>query len=590
MRKYLTSLGIRHERTAPHTPEQNGKAERDNRTIVECARTLIQAKNLPKFLWAEAVSTAIYTLNRVSKASNDITTTAYEAWTGKIPNLHHMRTFGSKAYMHVPKLFTKKFDARSKKVVGYEGESSNYRLYDPNTKKVVVSRNVVVHEDVSSSGDEYEDREVTLPRQTAEQDEEVATEKMHIEQESPQVESPGSQARQLRDKTTLKKPDRFQANIAVHEIPNDYKEALNSKNKKEWIDAINDELKAHEKNGTWTLTPRKPDMKTIDSKWVFKVLQDEEGEVWRFKARLCARDFQQREGIDYTETFSPVVRYDSLRVLLAITTLEDMELVSFDVRTAFLYGDLTERIYMEVSEGVNSNDSRNGEASDECKSERVVCVLNKALYRLKQAPRCWNNKFKNFLRKFNLKETEADKCVFAGHYGQQIVYLAIFVDDGLIACKSREILSSIIKELSHEFDITIGDASLFVGMQINRDRKRKSTFINQSAYVRTVLKRFGMNEAKAVSVPADPNVILKPVLSENEYESHVPYREIIGSLMFLATVTRPDIAFAVNNLSKFVNKHDKTHWQAAKQVLAYLAGTIDTGIEYSLSGNESKLV
>jgi len=146
--------------------------------------------------------------------------------------------------------------------------------------------------------------------------------------------------------------------------------------------------------------------------------------------RNCTSSSQRvigREGIDYTETFAPVVRYDSLRVLLAHVTQEDLEMISFDVRTAFLYGELKEKIYMEIPEGVNTEDV--------CKKEDMVCELNKAMYGLKQAPRCWNSKIKEFLQKFDFKETEADKCVFVGKYKDHTILLAIFVDVGLIACK-----------------------------------------------------------------------------------------------------------------------------------------------------------
>jgi len=137
-------------------------------------------------------------------------------------------------------------------------------------------------------------------------------------------------------------------------------------------------------------------------------------------------------------------------------TQEDLEMILFDVRTAFLYGELKEKIYMEIPEGVNTEDV--------CKKENVVCVLNKVMYSLKQAPRCWNSKIKEFLQKFNFKETEADKCIFVGKYKEHTILLAIFVDDGLIAGKSRAILELILKEMSREFDITIRDASLFVGL------------------------------------------------------------------------------------------------------------------------------
>lgn len=148
MREYLASRGIVMENTAPYTPAQNGRAERDNRTIVECARTMLQSKNLPLNLWAEAVGAAVYTLNRAGQSGQGGSGTPYEGWMGKKPNLNHMKIFGSEAYVHTPKQLVKKLDARSRKMilVGYQGDSDNYRLYDIERKTVSVSRDVVFHE------------------------------------------------------------------------------------------------------------------------------------------------------------------------------------------------------------------------------------------------------------------------------------------------------------------------------------------------------------------------------------------------------------------------------------------------------------
>ena len=205
---------------------------------------------------------------------------------------------------------------------------------------------------------------------------------------------------------------------------------------------------------------------------------------------------------------------------------------------------------MEVPEGVAAEDFKREES--ECMSAKnVVCVLNKSLYGLKQAPRCWNLKFKEFLIKFDFKENAGDQCIFTGTVNGYVVHLALFVDDRLIGCKCLKTVNAILSELNKEFDIKICNASSFVGLQICRSRESKSMYIHQSAYVKSVLNKFGMSGCKSVSVPADPNIILEPEDSECEGMSGVPYREAIGSLMFLATVSRPDIDYAVNLLSRF---------------------------------------
>ncbi|KMQ88959.1 putative retrotransposon, partial [Lasius niger] len=594
-------------------------------------------------LWAEAVNTAVYTLNRTGLSRTGGSKTPFELWTGKKPNLSHMRIFGSEAYVHVLNQLTKKLDARAKKMilVGYQGESANYRLYSHETKNVSISRDVVFQEQVEGrklSEPEISEAELMWPNSTKEKDNKsdagVTIKRFLDERDSiiiyliqsahalsinkvagaegtaidnevvdrgpdnivPTVgnernvsevrehrPATAGDTRTLRDRALLKLPARYEINIAEYHVPEAISEAVSGPEGAKWKQAIEYELEAHERNKTWTLMPRVSGEKTIDSKWVFKALRNEDGSVWRFKARLCARGFQQREGVDYIETFSPVVRYDSLRVLLATITQDDLEAAQFDVGTAFLHRDLQENIRMEVPVGLDVS-------KEMCDRENLVCKLNKSLYGLKQAPRCWNIKFSSFLRRFNFKETNADKCIFFGEYEGSVVYLALFVDDGIIAAKSNKVLESIIKSLKESFNITLGNCSCFVGLQILRDRENRTMFIHQTAYAKQLINKFGMKNAKEVSVPADPHTVLYPVVEYREKDCKVPYRKAVGSLMFLAIVSRPDIAYAVNNVSKFLNNYDISHWQAVKRIISYLTDTIGQGIEYRGDGGKCELM
>lgn len=173
--------------------------------------------------------------------------------------------------------------------------------------------------------------------------------------------------------------------------------------------------------------------------------------------------------------------------------------------------------------------------------------------------------------------------MFLGFFSGYEVYLALFVDDGMIAAKSAEVLSDIVKALSDEFEITLGDCTSFVRMQICRNRFEKSMFMYQSAYTKHVIEKFGMSSAKGVSVPADPQSVLYPIDSYgNKYS--LPYREAVGSLMFLEIVSRPDISYAVHTVSKFLNKHNNSYWQAVKRIISYLVGTVNMGLEYRAGG------
>lgn len=252
MRKYMQSRGIKHETSAPYTVEQNGKAERDNRTVMECARTMMQVRDIELPLWAEAIN-AVYLLNRVSVTGKDGSKTPYEIWMGKKPNLKHVRAFGEESFEHVPKQFAQKFDAKAKRVllVGYEGESTNYQLYHPNTRKVTVSRNVVFRESADARETSTEDIE----------EEEELTILTREKEEIPQVDNidaaprvgtvpvkrnarniPTVEPRVLRDRSQIHVPSRYETNFAEFNISENYEEALCSPDAPRCIEAIEEKL------------------------------------------------------------------------------------------------------------------------------------------------------------------------------------------------------------------------------------------------------------------------------------------------------------------------------------------------------------
>ena len=281
--------------------------------------------------------------------------------------------------------------------MGYDSGSTNYGLYDPVARQVFVSRNVVFNEQSMNQESSETNIEVIFPL-TNESDDEggdvkgngvvrdeteaenevvenaVAEDVIVIEDEVEQgQQQDGRTPRTLRNRALIHPPARYALCLVEHNIPTTYEEAMSSPEAAQWAEAIDEELESLEKNETWKIVPRAPGEKTIDSRWVFKILRDEDGNVARLKAHLCARGFMQREGIDYSETFSPVVRYDSLRVLLAVITQLDLETVQFDGRTAFLHGILDEEIRMEVPVGLRDNEEA------KCRGD-VVCLLRKSLW------------------------------------------------------------------------------------------------------------------------------------------------------------------------------------------------------------------
>ncbi|CAL1353780.1 unnamed protein product [Linum trigynum] len=296
----------------------------------------------------------------------------------------------------------------------------------------------------------------------------------------------------------------------------------------------------------------------------------------KFKARVVARGFSQREGVDYNEIFSPVVKHTSIRVLLAIVAHYDLELEQLDVKTAFLHGELEEKIYMTHPEGFEVPGK-----------EDYVCKLKKSLYGLKQSPRQWYKRFDSYMLELGYSRSPYDCCVYHNKVEDgSMIYLVLYVDDMLIAARSKSDIQKLKGLLSAEFEMKdLGAAQKILGMEIYRDRSKKKLFLSQKSYIQKILSRFGMSSAKPLNTPSASNVHLSSAYApqseaEKEYMSRVPYASAVGSLMYAMVCTRPDLAHAVSVVSRFMIQPGKEHWQAVKRMFRYLKGTPDVGISF----------
>ena len=217
--------------------------------------------------------------------------------------------------------------------------------------------------------------------------------------------------------------------IGKENDPTSYKEAMKSKHSSMWLDAMKDELKSMSINDVWDLVEIPKGAKTVGCKWVYKTKHDSKGNIERFKARLVAKGFTQREGIDYTETFSPVSSKDSFRIIMVLVSHYDLELYQMDVKTAFLNGDLHENVYMAQPEGFAVEGK-----------EHMGCKLKKSLYGLKQASRQWYIKFDEVIRNFGFSENKVDNCIYIKFKGKDFTILVLYVDDILLASSNKDML------------------------------------------------------------------------------------------------------------------------------------------------------
>lgn len=570
LKTFFGEMGIQHQRTVPYTPEQNGCAERENRTIVESARTMIHSKQMDYKFWAEAVNMAVHVLNR-SGTSTVPLKSPYELWHGKKAKLDYLQIFGSEVFVHIPKEKRQKLDPKAVKCVfvGYDNDSKGYRVWNPEANKIQVARDVIFLLEKSITMLDFDNTE-----QTTELDENVnaVTPNQSIDHGAIcDIDRSNIIENKLRDRNKIVPIQKLtylatvnQAMLLINEEPRTYKEAIESSDHQHWEQAMDEEYDSLIQNRTWNLVKPSNDQKVIDNRWVFKLKKNPDGSIERYKARLVVRGFTQEYGIDYQETFSPVVKFTSIRAILAMAASKHMKLQQFDVKTAFLNGDLEEDVYMNQPIGYDDGSGR-------------VCKLSKSLYGLKQASRCWNKKFTSFIGKFNFITSKSDPCVFVRNEDSGIMILAIYVDDGLIMAEDTKAISSVIEHLRKEFEIKVLDLKCFLGLEIDQ-QSDGSIHVHQQAYAQKILNRFGMANCNTVATPLDCGQNLGDFEADTEFE--FPYREVVGSLMFLAVATRPDISFAVGNVSRHMEKPAMAHVNAVKRILKYVKATMDMGIRY----------
>ncbi len=322
-------------------------------------------------------------------------------------------------------------------------------------------------------------------------------------------------------------------------------------------------------NKTYTLVPLPSDRKAIPCKWVYKIKYDMNGNISKYKARLVVKGFHQREGRDYNETFAPVMKYVSLRILLAIATIQDLEIQQLDVDSAFLNAKLNEVVYMQQPEGFIEKGK-----------EHLVCKLNKALYGLKQAPNAWNGDIDQTLIGIGFYKCHSDACVyFKPTKSNKMIIIGLFVDDVLILYHKQDEQEwfKIKEQIKLKYKIKdLGDASYILNMKITRDRPNKLLYLDQQNYIDKILNRFNMNECKTVTTPCVDLKLLKSDdnhINELNDELKNTYQQITGSALYAGISTRPDIAFAVGVASRYNSKPQLKHLSAAKRIYRYLNGT-----------------
>uniref|UniRef100_A0A0A9WFE7 Retrovirus-related Pol polyprotein from transposon TNT 1-94 n=1 Tax=Lygus hesperus TaxID=30085 RepID=A0A0A9WFE7_LYGHE len=368
----------------------------------------------------------------------------------------------------------------------------------------------------------------------------------------------------------------------------------------EWYAAVRKEFSSLLRNKTWSLQEKPQNQKAVGCRLILCNKYKSSGELERRKARLVARGFTQEPKVDYHETYSPVVRLSSLRTVMALAVKHGMVVEQMDVETAYLNGELQENIYMEPPKHFekilmdiveNENDDEIVETAwkmlREFKGGKKHCKLHKSLYGLKQSGIQWYLKLDGRLKAIGMTPSESDPCVYTRGKGEGAVILAVYVDDIILTSKDPEKLKILKEKMMDEFRMKdLGKIHYCLGLEFDYDFEKGKLKISQRKYINEILKRFKMETANPISTPLDVNVKFEPTEAIPSEMDKYPFRSLIGSLMYLAIGTRPDIDHAVIYLSQFNSCYTEVHWKAAKRILRYLKGTMNRKLIYSRKNEE----
>lgn len=638
--KVCDDAGIIREHTHRATPEQNGVVERINRRISEGATALLTESNLPPSFWGLAVLAYVHVMNRCpSRSRGD--KTPYELFHKKKASVKKLRVFGCAAYIHVQKEQRRALEPHTRKCifVGYPSQRPGWMFWDPKMRKLIYSDSVtfderefpgtsqpkgpvpnllpdieesiqhstideaqrnepailvagrpVTHPDIPNTIESEPDQPSRIPRHGDDDDN-------NGEDDDDEGEDEINFARAFAANTQMEPANEHQPSAVTMETiyiplvdaveyalsametePRTLAEALKRPDADKYIECAIEEVKAHLENGTWKVVRLPKGKRAIGSRWVFKIKRNADGSVDRYKGRIVAKGYSQREGVDYTETFAPTARFGALRAVIALAAIEDMELESIDIATAFLNGEIDAEVYMTKPEGLETPGYDGPE---------WVLRLLKALYGIKQGPRCWAKRLHAVMTEIGFRRLECDHSVFVYERDGVKIIVPVHVDDLVLASKSKEAIEKVKRELKEKFKLREqGATSFLLGVQLERDREQRTIALSQPTYIESLLKTYRMANCNGAKTPMAEKPRLSNKMSpttpeEIEEMKNVPYREAVGKLLYLSIATRPDIAYAVSVLCRFTDNPGRAHWVAIKRVLRYLKYTQHYKLVYS---------
>ncbi|KAJ0720223.1 putative RNA-directed DNA polymerase [Helianthus annuus] len=581
MEEFCDERGILHEFSAPYTPQQNGIAERKNRTLIETARTMLADSKLPINFWAEAVSAACYTLNRVLTVKK-FNKTCFELINNRKPNLKYLEPFGSPYTVIEP---NGKFGPKSIEGIFVGYSSPTRRVFVPSEKRIIEAANVECQGYTmppQNPGDSWRYNYDKLwdsfdMREESEEEEDLFDELDILREYESQLRFPAEYSRRPRETSNDNEAGPSNAGDHDEEVapgnqsevePRTYKEALTEDS---WVIAMQEELSQFEKLGVWKLVDLSDGQRKINTKWVFKCKRDDRGVVVRNKARLVVQGFSQQEGIDFTEVYAPVARLEAIRIFLAFASWKNFKVYQLDVKSAFLYGKVKEEVYVGQPPGFTDPIHKN-----------KVYLLDKALYGLHQAPRAWYETLSQHLLANQFIRGKVDATLFTKVVDGHLLIVQIYVDDIIFGSTNEKLCKDFEQVMKQKFKMSsMGEMKFFLGLQV--EQLPEGIFIHQTKYVHDILEKFGMSSSTPAATPLATNHGIHPDLTGDRADETF-YHSMIGSLMYL-TASRPDIMYPTCLAARFQSNPRASHMIIVKRILRYLKGTPSLGLWYPRKGD-----
>uniref|UniRef100_A0A2N9IZW0 Integrase catalytic domain-containing protein n=1 Tax=Fagus sylvatica TaxID=28930 RepID=A0A2N9IZW0_FAGSY len=536
--QFCATKGIVHQVSCPHTPQQNGVAERKHRHLIQCALALLSESNLPMSHWHYAVSTAAHVINRLP-TPNLSSKSPWEVLFHTSPDLTHLRAFGCQCFPLLTPYTAHKLYPKTTPCV-FLGYPTNSKGLMPPYQHFTAAPDVPHSSPTSPSHINPDTPISSSPNITS------SPSTLVHSSAAPSVPNPVSNipivpipppihSMQTRSKNGIFKPKLgYIAKVDYSTTePNSY--TIASKHP-QWCTAMDEEFQALHKQGTWSLVSLPPHKNVVGCKWVYKLKYNSDGTIARYKARLVAKGFHQQYGVDFDETFSPVIKPPTVRLVLSLAVSLNWPLRQLDVKNAFLHGALKE-----------------------------------------EAPRAWFESFTSQLLHLGFSASTADSSLFIYKNDNIIAYLLLYVDDIVLTSNTPSFLDHLIAQLSKIFDLKdLGQLHYFLGLQVTRTSA--GLHLNQAKYASDLLKKHNMMDSKPAKTPSCPNTRLSLHEGDPLPDPHA-YRSLVGALHYL-TFTRPDISFSIHQVCQYMSAPTTIHFAAAKRILRYLRGTLFHGIAF----------